>query len=47
MDREQLIDRKLEQEPMEMIDDIDEKIEELETCLKYFNLWLGNLYYRD
>lgn len=47
MDREQLIDRKLEQEPMEMIDDIEEKIEELETCLKYFDLGLKHLYCRD
>ena len=47
MDREQLIDRKLEQEPMEMIDDIEEKIEELEKSLRYFDLSIEHLYCID
>lgn len=47
MDREQLIDRRLEIEQMDLIDDIDEKIEELETALKYFDLKLSNLYCKN
>lgn len=47
MDREQLIDRRLEIEQMDLIDDIEEKIEELETILKYFDLKLSNLYCKN
>jgi len=47
MNREQLIDRKLEYEPMEMIDDIEEHIQLLKEELKYFGLKLDNLYCKD
>jgi len=47
MDREQLIDRRLEIEQLEMIDDIEEQIEILENVLKYFDLKLSNLYCKE
>lgn len=47
MDREQLIDRRLEIKQMDLIDDIEEKIEELEIILRYFDLKLSNLYCRN